>query len=369
MPRRKAKLFGLVLVSSLAGTVVRAPASGAQESGRAAAGTTAVAGSDEQATVGSEDPGTLPGAEPGDSQGSGETPPGEVPGGTTGVAPTPDEILARLSSESESERLAAVQALSEMGDETLVPRLAVVLAGDPSAQVRRYAVVALANLGGADAEAALLNAARTDPSEEVRRWAEEALRRMGAPAAPPPPPTQPPPETGISPSVEGDPGAYWSLEESLQALSSADATLRAAAVRRLAALASPNSVPLLVSRVRIEQNVEVRRLMVIALAMLGGDMALDAVLDAALNDPSLVVQAAAREALERLGLPVERGVVRTPATTWGAAPGGTDTVAATEETEDLLGAGDVRLGGQFQLGNLWRSWSVDVMGSSLTEED
>lgn len=293
--------------------------------------------------------------------------------GTGGSAPTLDELLARLSSADEETRLAAVRALSELGDAAAVPRLAEILAGDSSEQVRRYAVVALANLGGDEAQTAIVAAARSDSSEEVRRWAEEALRRLDAPTAatpPEPPPPEPAPrEPGIEAPVEGDPGAFWSFEEALQALASSRAELRTAAVRRLAELDNPNVVPMLVSRMRIEENVEVRRLMVVALAMLGGDMALEAVLDAALDDPSLVVQATAREALERLGLPVERGVVRHPGSAWGETPAGTEPGAAADGATNLLGEGDVRLGGQIELGMLWRSWSVDVAGIDLVEDD
>jgi hypothetical protein len=324
---------------------------------------------------------TAPAAEGGTPPTTGET--GTTPTGPTteGTAvpatqpPTLDEALARLASPDEEERSAGVRALSELGDQAAVPRLTEVLANDTSERVRRYAVVALANLGGEAAMSAILNAARVDPSEEVRRWAEEAVRRIdrAAPAdlATPvdPPPVEPPavePPTGAEEGL----GVSWTLAEALRQVASGRVEMRVAAVHRLAALNDQTAVPVLATRMGLEENVEVRRLTVITLAMLGGDLALETVQRAAREDPSLVVQAAAGEALSRLGLPVARQAP--PAggaaeqTREGSPWGGG--VAAAVEDEDLLGEGDVRLGAQLILGMLWRGWSTaDVNSISTTD--
>ncbi|MBN1771772.1 MAG: HEAT repeat domain-containing protein [Deltaproteobacteria bacterium] len=288
-------------------------------------------------------------------------------------SPTYEDRVAQLASPEEEVRAEAVRALSELANPAAVPVLAATLTSDASEKVRRYAVVALANLGGPEAMAAILSAARGDLSEAVRAWAEEAVRRLDegqsaagglrepAPAGGSPEPPPPVVQEG------GDVGASWTLAEALRQVSSGHTDRRMAAVRRIAALGDQTAVPVLVTRLRLDENVEVRRLIVVTLVMLGGDMALEAVVDAARNDPSLVVQANAREALERIGVPVGTVAARPEEARPGDGAWGGGEPA--EPDSALLGAGDIRLGGHLALTALWREWSVSAAGAAISEDD
>ena len=96
----------------------------------------------------------------------------------------PDEELANLASLERGPRLRAVRALARRKDASAISALALVLADDRDATVRRIAATALGNIGGEQAAASLIGAlADEDPTVRIR--ATRGLRMIkGADAAP-----------------------------------------------------------------------------------------------------------------------------------------------------------------------------------------
>ncbi|NMC72369.1 MAG: HEAT repeat domain-containing protein [Myxococcales bacterium] len=151
----------------------------------------------------------------------------------------------------------------------------------------------------------------------------------------------------VTPAADhaGQLGEDWSVQEAMGRLRSDSSDVRAAAAVRLWRLRDPVAVSSLARRLHAETVAENRRLVVVALAAIGGDEALQAVWEAAGEDPSLTVRTAAREALERAGVHVPPPVPQ---------PQGPEPVDGEPES-GLLGQGDLRLGGQIALRQLWRT--------------
>ena len=116
-----------------------------------------------------------------------------------------DELIRGLRAYEVQERIDAVQALAERGDESAVPALVNSLRSDPSPHVRGWAVRALHHLDTPEAHAAVA-AAREDADDRVSSLAVRlagpaptARREERLPTPTGPPPTVDPAETGARP--------------------------------------------------------------------------------------------------------------------------------------------------------------------------
>jgi predicted RNA-binding protein with PIN domain len=96
-------------------------------------------------------------------------------GGSAGLEP----LLDALSHRAGQVRAAALLALADMGQRSVVPTIVAHLADDPSSMVREAAAQALGRLGGAAAEDAL-QAALADPKAKVRKAASASLAQVQA---------------------------------------------------------------------------------------------------------------------------------------------------------------------------------------------
>ena len=95
-----------------------------------------------------------------------------------GCAPAGAELIARLDSPQWQERGWAAIGLGELGEAGSIPKLASLLAGDPSDFVRQYSAKALGQLQASAALEPLIQAALHDRARDTRRAAVEALAAL-----------------------------------------------------------------------------------------------------------------------------------------------------------------------------------------------
>lgn len=181
-----------------------------------------------------------------------------------------EPVVAQADGDEDAVRIAAINALGEIGHTDALPKLRVYLE-DELWSVREAAVEAVGQIGDASGAGAAAKALG-DAETQVRRAAAVALGRMDAP------------------------GSRAALED---ALVDADWGVREAAARSLGQLGDSDAAGALLTRLD-DEDAAVREAAANALGELRSPQALDALLDA-LGDERQRVRQSAAEALTALG--------------------------------------------------------------------